>query len=324
MITAMSKEGVYAQATHNIVLINFSLALLYWLVALGTQLFAIPPDYASPIWPSSGIALGFAIIYGYRVFPGIFFGAFASNLNNIILNDPSLGMAQVTFAALIALGAGLQALIALYFLKQNRLLPHQLTKGWDISLFLLIAGPLSCLFNSFNGTSMLVLFDLIPLASWPNNWLAWWIGDSVGALIATPLILRIINPQAHTNKRAWHSSLLPVFFLLLIIITFFFIKNMEQNNRRTYVADIGQQVEKLLQLKLNEVHFLLNSITSFYQSSNDVTLDEFNLYCSSITKNNPSAFAIEWLPLVNRENRASWELKLQKFRFFFSAPITFR
>jgi len=45
---------------------------------LGTFL-AIPPGYATAIWPPSGIALAGILIYGYRAWPGILLGSFLVN-----------------------------------------------------------------------------------------------------------------------------------------------------------------------------------------------------------------------------------------------------
>ena len=45
----------------------FLLGTLYFLFGRLALQLALPPGYASPIWPAAGIALAFVLIYGNRV-----------------------------------------------------------------------------------------------------------------------------------------------------------------------------------------------------------------------------------------------------------------
>src|SRR5499425_1408456 len=55
------------------------LAVLYFSAgAFGLSLAHVHPS-ASAVWPPSGIALAAILLWGYRLLPGIFLGAFAVN-----------------------------------------------------------------------------------------------------------------------------------------------------------------------------------------------------------------------------------------------------
>jgi len=43
-------------------------------------MLAIPPGYASPIFPAAGFAVAIMLCYGYRAWPSIMFGSFVLNL----------------------------------------------------------------------------------------------------------------------------------------------------------------------------------------------------------------------------------------------------
>ncbi|MFT5085890.1 MAG: integral membrane sensor domain MASE1 [Planctomycetota bacterium] len=43
-------------------------------------LLAIPPGYATAIWPASGIALAGMLLLGNRVWPGVLLGSFLVNI----------------------------------------------------------------------------------------------------------------------------------------------------------------------------------------------------------------------------------------------------
>jgi integral membrane sensor domain MASE1 len=50
-------------------------ALAYFAAARMSLVLAIPPGYATAVWPPSGIALAAALLLGNRVWPGIWIGA---------------------------------------------------------------------------------------------------------------------------------------------------------------------------------------------------------------------------------------------------------
>ena len=56
------------------------LAAAYFVAARISLVFAIPPGYATAVWPPSGIALAAALLFGRRVWPGIWIGATLANI----------------------------------------------------------------------------------------------------------------------------------------------------------------------------------------------------------------------------------------------------
>src|SRR5207253_7197236 len=56
------------------------LAAVYFAAAKLSLLVAIPPGYATAIWPPSGIALAALLLWGNLLWPGVWLGSFAANL----------------------------------------------------------------------------------------------------------------------------------------------------------------------------------------------------------------------------------------------------
>ena len=56
------------------------LAAAYFAAAKASLMLAIPPGYATAVWPPSGIALAALLLFGNRVWPGIWLGAALANL----------------------------------------------------------------------------------------------------------------------------------------------------------------------------------------------------------------------------------------------------
>src|SRR4051812_33628997 len=82
-------------------------------------LLAIPPGYATVVWPPSGIALASLLLLGYRVWPGVLLGSFL--LNVAVTFDARTSGALILSLALpagIAVGAALQALVGALLVRR--------------------------------------------------------------------------------------------------------------------------------------------------------------------------------------------------------------
>jgi integral membrane sensor domain MASE1 len=92
------------------------LAALYYGLARLALAVAIPPGYATPIWPSSGIALAGLLVLGRRAWPGVWIGSFLANLPV----DTSLFA-----AATIATGSALQAIVTAALVRRHLGIPYR-------------------------------------------------------------------------------------------------------------------------------------------------------------------------------------------------------
>src|SRR6187399_214031 len=81
--------------------------LVYAVVGWLGLLLAIPPSYASPLYPSAGIALAAALVYGRTALPGVALGSF---LVNVVLSASRghFSAAAIVLPAAIGIGAALQ------------------------------------------------------------------------------------------------------------------------------------------------------------------------------------------------------------------------
>ncbi len=289
------------------ILINGLLAVLYCITALSVEVLAIPPDFATPVWPAAGVALGFLLIYGHKVAPGVFLGAFCANTLLSLFRDYPIDTTALMLALGISIGATLQPMAARLLLIKFKAMPQQLASGTDIARFVLLAGPISCLISASNGVGFLIWLDFIPATDWLSNSLVWWAGDSIGALVMTPLVLRLLQFSKQTQNQVWQTSSLPFIFLVMVIALFFHVRNLEQKNRNDHLADLGGQFQASFIAKIMELNTILDSIKSFYEASDFVSIDEFAVYCKPLVDKRPEINVIEWLPLIKDKERDSFE-----------------
>jgi PAS domain S-box-containing protein len=182
------------------------LALLYFCAgSFGLSLARVHPS-ASAVWPPSGIALAAILLWGYWLWPGVFFGAFA-------LTFAATG--SVAAALGIASGNTLEAILGAALVNRFANGPNAFDQTKGILKFILLAGILSTAVGATIGVSSLGLVGLAPWDSFLSIWLTWWLGDAVGNLIvASLLVLWLTQPLLPVKN----LQLLEAAGLLLVLI----------------------------------------------------------------------------------------------------------
>src|SRR5262245_6552791 len=122
------------------------LAALYAITGKLGLLLAVPPGYATIIWPASGIAIGMLIMHGARLWPGVLVGSFLLNAyNSGVFLDPDWATSpQLKAAVIIAAGSTLQAVTGRALIAKLMGLPLKLTSVRHIFWLLGIGGPINC------------------------------------------------------------------------------------------------------------------------------------------------------------------------------------
>jgi diguanylate cyclase (GGDEF)-like protein len=188
------------------------LACVYFGAAKVSLLFAIPPGYATAVWPPSGIALAALLLFGERLWPGIWLGA---ALANYMVN------ASLLAAVVIGTGNTLEALAAAALIRRSMGVRDHFEHGEDVVKFVAFAAVSA----TVAATVGLVPLSLANSMSWSEllrNWLTWWQGDVSGMVIVTPLLLAWCSRDAlRWNPRYKFEGLCFVLLLLIAAIAVF-------------------------------------------------------------------------------------------------------
>jgi two-component sensor histidine kinase/integral membrane sensor domain MASE1 len=148
---------------------------------LGLSL-AFSTKQVTAIWPPTGVALAALVLMGYRVWPGIYVGAFFANT---LANEPA------TVAMCIAASNTLTGMIGARTLRALRFDPA-LLRSRDVVSLILIAIT-STLISATLGTGVLTHSALISWSSYSSVWWTWWVGDSLGILLGAPFLFTWIT-----------------------------------------------------------------------------------------------------------------------------------
>jgi diguanylate cyclase (GGDEF)-like protein len=183
--------------------LNIFLALGYFLGGfLGNQI-AITPSYANSIWPAAGIALAGIVTYGRNVIPGIWLGAFFTQVY-LFSDFPSLQNMpnSLVIGSIVSTAATAQAVLGAWLIKRYLGLSNPLIDDKSILLFFALGGLLSCMVSASIGMATLYLEGIVSLKNSAYSWITWWVGDVIGVLIFTPFLLCFIGtPRSHWRLR---------------------------------------------------------------------------------------------------------------------------
>ena len=155
-------------------------AIAYFLLAkLGLQLASIHPS-ASPIWPPTGLAFATVILGGVRFFPAILVGAFAAN---------AVTAGTLETSAVIAVGNTLEGVVGGYLIARWCGGAQAFETPARIAKFAIVCAGLPTMISATIGVATLYVAGLAAEPNLAPIWITWWLGDTAGALVITPVIV---------------------------------------------------------------------------------------------------------------------------------------
>ncbi len=189
------------------------LAAAYFVTAkLGLRMAFVNPS-ATAVWPPTGIALAALLIFGARVWPAVFVGAFLANLTTAGSVATSIGIAG---------GNTLEGLLGSYLVQRFAAGRHAFGRPRNAFRFAVLAAGVSTAVSATCGVASLALGGFARWADVGPVWLTWWLGDGAGALVVAPVaLLWTDNPRVHWRPRqAVEAAALLACLLLVSQIVF--------------------------------------------------------------------------------------------------------
>ena len=174
---------VWALATTKPVL-QFALVFLAYFVAgkLGQATTNIRSSNLGPVWPAYGIAVAAFLGFGYRAWPAVAASAFLVAYQSPV---PPLAAAGQT------IGATLAAASAAFFVRRIAHFDPRLSRLRDALGFITLAAFGSAIVSSTIGVASLYLTHVQAYSGLGSAWLVYWLGDSTGVLLVTPLVFTL-------------------------------------------------------------------------------------------------------------------------------------
>jgi PAS domain S-box-containing protein len=310
-------QGGFMRA-RRLAALNLALFGLYALTGKLGLMLSAAPSYATAIWPPSGIALGMLLLYGYRLWPGVFLGSFVLNagIGGIFGNIDLMMSSKTAVVFCIAAGAALQAVLGRFLLARFFTFPLRIEKPRDALSFLLISAPVGCLVSATVANVALYLGGIQNSGQSLYSWLTWWMGDSFGVLAFMPLTLILASclwPAGAENSRVLHSLPATALFALCVSIAITFaawkvmVENIYDKNRASFLA-MSEELEKSLLYRIDSYEKSLFGGAGFFAGSDRVGRSAWRRYTEwiDIERNYPGMNGIGYIRPVAREDMHSY------------------
>jgi integral membrane sensor domain MASE1 len=165
-------------------------AVAYVVAARFGFAFAFATKQVTAVWPPTGIAIVALLLYGYRIWPGIWVGAL---LSNAFAGEPFVT------AAAIATGNTAAPLLGNVLLQRFEF-QNSLERVRDVLVLTLFGSAIAMTVSATNGVVQLALARIIPWSAFPSVWWVWWAGDAMGVLLVAPLLLTWLSGDTRPTR----------------------------------------------------------------------------------------------------------------------------
>jgi PAS domain S-box-containing protein len=144
--------------------------------------FAFQTKQVTALWPPTGIAVAALFLFGLRMWPAIFIGAFVSN---------AISHESLLTAAGIAVGNTVAPAVGVALANRFGGFDPRLKRVRDVLWLVLVVSIFAMTISATNGTINLALGKIVPWtpSALGSIWRLWWIGDAMGVLLFAPVLL---------------------------------------------------------------------------------------------------------------------------------------
>jgi diguanylate cyclase (GGDEF)-like protein/PAS domain S-box-containing protein len=189
------------------------LAAVYFVAGKLCLRLAFYHPSASPIWAPTGIAIATFLMWGPRVWPALFVGAFLVNITTYGSLLSSVG---------IAAGNTLEGAVAAWMVNRWAGGPRVFEESDNVLRYVVFAGLLSPMLSATLGVASLMMFGYAPASHALHIGATWWSGDVGGALIAAPpLLLWKTKPDWKWTPKMMVEAFAICLYIFLLCMTVF-------------------------------------------------------------------------------------------------------
>jgi len=301
-------RSIWSILARGPVLYHALLTVAYVVSGKAALLLAVPPGFASPIFPPAGIAVAAVLAAGRPVLPWIFLGSLLLNLWTAAYSlDHGYRWVCLAAAAAIATASTLQAAFGGTALRRAIGYPTPLDNGPDLWRLLLLS-PVFCLTSASLSLVGLFVLGQVRWSNLATNWIAWWTGDTLGVLLGLPLMLVVIGEP----RRLWRSRALPVavpilLFFALFVLIFVRVSRWEQDEALLEFRLLSQEIVDKIHSGLAEQEIFLAQLERSFSGPTFVSRAEFRHLAQNLLQRFSTIQAVKWAPRVGPQQRAGFE-----------------
>ncbi|WP_139056375.1 CHASE domain-containing protein [Rheinheimera sp. A13L] len=288
------------------------LAIAYFVFGQLAMLLAIAPGMATSVFPSLGIAIAAALLWGYPMLAGAFLGSLMFKLVQPDWPQDLTWSDKVVYSLSMA---GITALTVAFALGAVRRFAHfhsALTFEKSILWLFVLAGPFACLISSGLSTLVLEQFGLVTPDHAGLNWFTWWVGDMIGVMIAIPLVFMLFAKPRPLWRTRWLTVGLPLLVCTALVVALFVLARFQHHqSMQQKFFDQSEQISATFQFRVSKVLQQMQMLERLFAVQPEVTEPMFRQFLQHYPWNEAGVLFFDWVELVPHSRRSAVEAQLQ-------------
>jgi len=201
---------------------SIAVAGAYYGTARAEYAFALAGPVAAIMWLPAGVGIASLFIGGLRYWPGVLAGDLLANDYSTLRLGPALGQ---------TCGNVLEVVVAVVILQRLTRESSAVASVRGIGR-MLVAIAVGTAISATVGAISLVLGGVVDLSAIPTVWRTWWLGDTIGALVAVPCALAWLD----LPSGAWWKQRGPDCAVLLFAVVAASELGMERTGALSYLV----------------------------------------------------------------------------------------
>ncbi|NVB79773.1 MAG: PAS domain S-box protein [Kofleriaceae bacterium] len=273
-------------------------AIAYIVTGRLAQLMAISPGHATAVWPAAGVALVAALRFGLPGVVGVALGSFCVHLTS----------AGIGIAAALCIGSAAQALLGGWLVSRALRGDDRLATGRDIAAFMMLGGPIACLVAPTWGALVLYATGEVDVSQLPFSWLTWWVGDTIGVLLAAPILLGAFA----TPRSVWRPRIVTVALPLAVssagvIVAFVMASHSEAERSNNELERRASVIAFSVRERIERYVEGVKAAASYISANPSLPKQRFAAFASGALGSDRGAQVLAWCPRVTPATRPSFE-----------------
>ena len=266
---------------------------------------SIPPDFIAIVFVAAGVALGAVLTGGYRLLPGVVLGA----LGVQVLAHMQSGLAGWSWAIVVTpLAAAAMAALSAWAIRRWVGYPSALDHPREAVLVFFVIVPACTALNASLSVPVLVLDGVIPAGEALFSWWTWWLADTLGAVLFTPLMLVAFGKPANAWRPRLRTVALPMGVALLLVGAMLQLLNTNQQRQLDeQFAKAGQDLAMRLQRRFDAQIDSVEAIGKLMELSASMDQPTFEAATQLWLQRYPGTQNYGWSPLVPHARRWHYE-----------------
>ena len=271
----------------------------------------MPHGYPPAVGVPAGIAVAAVLLGGYRYAFALAAGTFAFHFVTLVGAGRGHGIAGVVAGA-IAVGAALQASVAVGLVRRFVGRTPSLDEARDVGLFLLLTGPVACLVNATIATVALIAAGEMAAADGGLvHWATWWAADTAGTSLLAPLLLVWLARPAPGWARRWLITVPVALAVALVVVLALRVSRAEHSRLDASMRRRADAVTAALERGSDRYLQVVQSIADFDQAVGRIDRNSFEQFVKAAL-GDPGIRALAWAPRITDGERIDHEVDVRE------------